>query len=44
MKGMFMNCKHLKNLDLSNLKTEKATNMSSIFYGCEYEKYKFISF
>ena len=35
MNGMFQNCKELKDLDLSNFKSEKVEDMSSTFLNCD---------
>ena len=34
MKEMFYGCNSLSNLNLSNLNTQKVTNMKDIFKGC----------
>ena len=34
MAHIFFRCKSLKELDLTNFKTNKYTNMTEMFYGC----------
>jgi surface protein len=34
MQALFFNCNSLKSLNLSNFKTKKATDISSMFSGC----------
>ena len=34
MRGMFLNCNELENLDLSQFKTNNVTTMEGMFYNC----------
>ena len=35
MEALFSGCKSLKNIDLSNFKSEKVENIINMFKGCE---------